>query len=221
MASKILKHEETFEIHGEGILTATLVGTRKYSDEEICIVERGGETLRFNLGLPPGKLSPMERRLRVEAAGVKLDTDRIIFQGRELLDPGVVHKVIENHNLITTVGKGLLADMMIDKAGYDTGLTVQAEGTGVAAPALGDTTLTTEAARLVCTSRSRLLNVATYSTFFTAAQANDNIKEAGILGHDAEADGDPAGILFSHWLVSFDNSGALYDLTFSYVLTIG
>jgi hypothetical protein len=129
-------------------------------------------------------------------------------------------KVIEGNNLRVTVGKQLLGDMLIDVSGYDTGLTYQAIGTGTTAVAITDTQLTTESARKIITSRTRSGLVLTFSTFFTAAQATYNIKEAGIFGHSTASGTANSGILFSHWLVTFDNSGGLYDLTFDYVLTI-
>jgi len=128
--------------------------------------------------------------------------------------------IIEGLNLITTVGKGLVGDMLIDASGYDTGLTYQAIGTSNTAPTVSDTQLGAEAARKAVTSKSRSGNEITLSTFFTAAESSYNIQEAGIFGHDASSTPN-SGVLFSHWLVNFDNSSGAYDLTFDYVLTIG
>ena len=128
--------------------------------------------------------------------------------------------VKEGENLIVTTGKGLVGDMLIDASGFDTGLTWQAIGTSNTAPVIGDTQLTTEAARLAITSRTRSGNVATFSTFFTAAQSTFNIKEAGIFGHSTANAAANSGVMFNHYLVSFDNSGGLYDLTFDTALTL-
>jgi len=127
----------------------------------------------------------------------------------------------EGKNLIVNVGKYLVGDMLIDETGYDTGLTYCAIGSDNTAPAAADVTLTVEEARKAITSRTRLLGVITLATFFTAGESTYNIKEAGIFGHSTAGAGADSGILFSHYLVSFDNSGGLYDLTFTYVLTIG
>jgi len=132
-----------------------------------------------------------------------------------------IAKVMEGENLIVTVGKNLVGDMLIDVAGYDTGLTYQAIGTDSTAPVVGDTTLGTESSRKAITAKSRLVNVITLSTFFTAAECTAAIEEAGVFGHSTAGAGADSGVLFSHWLVSFDNSGGVYDLTFDYVLTIG
>lgn len=135
-----------------------------------------------------------------------------------------VAKVLEGENLIMTVGKQQVGDMLIDTAGYDTGITYCALGADNTAPAVGQTQLVDEgggaAMRLAITYKSRLINVITLSTFFTAAQSTLAIEEAGIFGHDADGV-ENSGIMFSRWLVSFDNSGALYDITVTYILTIG
>ncbi len=123
--------------------------------------------------------------------------------------------VKEGKNLIVNVGKYLVARMLIDEATYDVGFTHQAIGRDATPPVVGQTILIDEANRLAITTKTRLLNEITMSTFFTAAQSTYNIKEAGMFGHTAGA------IMFSRWLVSFDNTGGLWDLTFDYILTCG
>ena len=127
----------------------------------------------------------------------------------------------EGWNLIVTVGKTLLAEILTDQPGYDTGFTYQAIGTSNTAVNVADTQLTTETARQIVTSRTFTTGQATFTTFFTAAQSTYNIKEGGMFGHSTASGTANSGVLFSHWLVSFDNSGGLYDLTFTYILTIG
>jgi len=131
----------------------------------------------------------------------------------------------EGDNLIVTVGKQLVGDMLIDEAGYDTGLTYCALGADDTAPAVGQTQLVDEgggaAMRKTITSKSRIVNEITLSTFFTAAQSTINLKEAGIFGHSTAGVAENSGIMFSRWLVAFDNSGALYDITVDYVLSVG
>ena len=139
-----------------------------------------------------------------------------------------VAKVIEGENLIMAVGKAQVGDMLIDAAGYDTGITYCALGDDDTAPATDQIKLVDEggtgpgggAMRLTLTAKSRLVNIITLTTFFTAAQSTLAIEEAGMFGHDADGVKD-SGVMFSRWLVSFDNSGALYDVTISYVLTCG
>ncbi len=133
----------------------------------------------------------------------------------------ILAKELWGENLIVTSGKSLLCDMLIDAVGYDTGLTYCAIGSDNTAPAITDTTLTVEEARKAITSKTRLVNVITLATFFTAAESTYAIEEAGIFGHSTAGAAPDSGILFSHWLVNFDNSLGAYDLTFTYVLTLG
>lgn len=139
-------------------------------------------------------------------------------------DTDKVAKVIEGENLIMAVGKAQIGDILIDVAGYDNGITYCALGADNTAPAVGQTQLVDEgggaAMRLAITYKTRLANVITLSTFFTAAQSTLAIEEAGMFGHDADGV-ENSGIMFSRWLVSFDNSLALYDITISYILTVG
>jgi len=129
--------------------------------------------------------------------------------------------VKEGDNLICTVGKNLVGDMLIDTAGYDIGLTYQAIGTSNTAVTAADTHLNTETSRKAITFKSRLVNVDTLTTFFAASECTYFIKEAGIFGHSTATATTNTGIIFSHWLVSFDNSGGTYDITIDYTLTIG
>lgn len=157
-------------------------------------------------------------RLKVE--------DRLPLKGCARLivtDPktGKVVKVIKTKNVICTVGKGLVGDMLIDKGGYDTGLTFCAIGTNATAPTANDTQLGTEVKRKQITSKTRSGNEVTLSTFFTSAESSYNIKEAGVFGHSTATGAANSGIIMAHWLSSFDNSAGNYDLTFDYVLTIG
>lgn len=136
-----------------------------------------------------------------------------------------VYKVLEGHNLIVTVGKTQLGNMLIDTAGYDTGLTYCALGADNTAPAIGQTQLVNEgggvAMRKTITSKTIVVNEITLSTFFTAAQSTLAIEEAAIFGHSTASGVRNSGIMWSRWLASFNNAGALYDVTIDYVLTIG
>jgi len=140
-------------------------------------------------------------------------------------DTNKVAKIIEGENLIMAVGKAQVGDMLIDVAGYDTGITYCALGADNTAPVVGQTQLVDEgggaAMRLTITQSSRLVNVITLTTFFKAVQSTLAIEEAGMFGHSTAGPAENSGIMFSRWLISFDNSGALYDITITYVLTIG
>lgn len=123
------------------------------------------------------------------------------------------------NNLVVSVGKTLVCDMLIDDE--DTGLTYHAIGSDNTTPAVADTTLTAEEARKLWTSRSRAGNQITLSVFYTAAECGYDIKEAGVFGSATASGAADSGVMFSHYLQTYDNSGGEYDLTFDYVLTIG
>ena len=153
----------------------------------------------------------------------------LLFDKARLIatDPltGRIVKVIETEDLVVTVGKNMVGDMLIDTGvQFDTGLTYCALGSDNTAPAIGQTQLVDEgggaAMRKTITSRTRLVNVITLSTFFTAAQSTLAIEEAGIFGSSTAGVVENSGIMFSRWLASFDNTGGLYDITISYLLTI-
>lgn len=143
---------------------------------------------------------------------------------------GKVVKVVKSENLIVTVGQAFIGNMLIDlNAQHDTGITYCALGANNGAPALAETQLVDEgggaAMRKAVTSKTQApapnTNQFTWSTFFTAAESTLAIEEAGMFGSSTAGAAENSGIMFSRWLVSFDNSGALYDITIDYVLTIG
>ena len=126
-----------------------------------------------------------------------------------------------SHNIIVTSGKVLVAKMLMDASGYDTGLTYCAIGSDSTTPAVGDTTLATEENRVAVTSKSRTVNAVTYSTFFTAAQSTYAIEEVGLFGHSTASGTTDSGELFNHALLSYDNSAASVDLTIDVAITFG
>jgi predicted lactoylglutathione lyase len=132
---------------------------------------------------------------------------------------GAIIKIIDN--LIVTVGKELIARMLIDESGYDTGLTYCAIGTGSTAPALNQTTLVAEVSRKAITSKTRASNVITLSTFFTAAESAYAIEECGIFGHSTASATVDSGVMFCRALLSYDNSAGNADLTIDWEITIG
>jgi hypothetical protein len=133
-----------------------------------------------------------------------------------------VYKILKGHNLIVSTGKYMVGDMLIDtSAQYDTGITYHSIGTSDTAPAITDTQLTAEVARMALTTKTRSGGAITLTVFYTAAQSTYNIKEAGLHGTSTASGTANSGVMFSHYLVSFDNSGGLYDLTYQYILTIG
>lgn len=152
---------------------------------------------------------------------VTLHTDNGWFMGKPFETPSEAEFEYWGGNLITATGQTLICDMLIDVASFDTGLTYHAIGTATTAVASGDTQLGAENNRLTITSKSRLNNVLTYSTFYTASQSAVSVEEAGMFGHNTASTASNTGILFSHYLVYVDNASGLYDLTFDYRLSVG
>ncbi len=146
---------------------------------------------------------------------------KLLFKGRRIIESGEVVAVIETPNIICDEGLLLIAGFTIDEsATYDTGLTYCEIGTDDTAPTAGDTTLGAFSHRNAVTNDSRAAYETTFVTFFTAAESTVFIKEAGIWG-GGDADGTEAnGLLFAHWLASFDNGLGAYDITITYVLTV-
>ncbi len=101
------------------------------------------------------------------------------------------------HNLFTTAGKESLANSIRGNTSNNKGIiTYCALGTGDTAPALGDTTLEAEIERKLISVRSVSNNQALFEIFFTTAEANGNLKEAGLFGDDATGTKD-TGTLFA------------------------
>lgn len=124
-------------------------------------------------------------------------------------------------NLITTLGKQFVGEMLRDGSGFDTGLTYMAAGTGTTAPSVADTQLATETVRGGLTGKTISGNVLTISRFFTDTEISFYIKELGVFGHTTASATPNSGTLFSRALLSYDNSANMYDLLISYDLTIG
>ena len=136
---------------------------------------------------------------------------------------GRIVGVVESENLVVTAGKALLCQMLIDDAGYDTGITYCALGISATAPAITDTQLTSETSRLEIAangSKSRAVNVITFSTFFLAAVCSIFIQEVGLFGHSTATAAANSGVLFAHGLLSYDNQAGNVDLTIDYVVSI-
>lgn len=166
---------------------------------------------------------PLQGRVRLEAwprgaLGLLVGQGHSLAWARRLAR---AMETVETANLVVTTGKVLVARMLMDDAGYDTGLTYCAIGTNSTAPAAGDTTLGTEVQRAAVTVKSRTINVVTYSTFFLSGDATYAIEEVGLFGHSTASGAADSGELFNRALLSYDNSGGLVDLTVDIIITVG
>jgi hypothetical protein len=129
---------------------------------------------------------------------------------------------VQGHNLVVTAGKVLVARMMMEESGFDTGLTYAEIGTGTNAPAAADTALQTALRRKAISRTVRASNVVQFRTFFLASESNANLKECGIFGHSTATATIGTGELFARAAIAFDNSGASpVDLTLVWQITFG
>lgn len=100
-------------------------------------------------------------------------------------------------NLITTAAKESWAAAHIGETANNQGIaTYHAVGTGITAPALGDTTLQTEIFRKLISVRSKSNNQSIFQTFFTTSEANGTLRELGLFG-DAASGVVNTGTLFA------------------------
>jgi len=132
---------------------------------------------------------------------------------------GCLVDMVKVRNLIVTLGKGLVGDLLI---GVETvGLTYHAIGTGITAPNVADVLLTTEVARKAWSTRVRTVSTLTLDAFYLASESTFFIKECGVFGGATASITPNSGTMLSHFLLSYDNSAGSNDLTLEWQLAIG
>lgn len=90
-------------------------------------------------------------------------------------------KVFKTKNIVTTAGKNHIADRLSSSPGENV-MSHYAIGTGTGTPAVGNTTLGAEIARVTLDSRTDSANVVTYvATFPAGTGTNSAIAEGGVL----------------------------------------
>lgn len=132
---------------------------------------------------------------------------------------GKVKEVQYYHNLVTTIGKTLVAEFL----GLNTPSVPSlrpnycAVGTGTNAPALTDTQLQTELDRTTLASNSASGVVAYLTAYFGAADAIGTLKEAGLfINGSASAN---TGSLFNRVAINVTKSGS-ETLTIDFDITV-
>lgn len=133
---------------------------------------------------------------------------------------GQVCHTVSAHNLITSVGKNLIANILANTDGYGTGLTYCALGTVAGTPVVGGTVLGAEVVRAAVNSFEVAVGVVSCETFFFKTAAPYSIAEVGHFGHDAGTALN-SGRLFEWATINFDNSSTVYDISVLYQLSIG
>lgn len=105
-------------------------------------------------------------------------------------------------NMVVTRAKESIAAGLIQSSGRGY-ITVCALGTSAVAPALGNSGLGTEIARKLISVRTVTNNQALFETFFTTAEGNGTLREAGLFGDSTADSAIPgSGQLFCHAAIS-------------------
>ena len=119
-------------------------------------------------------------------------------------------------NLWVTTGWNAIMKRLAGDAN-NCNITWGAVGTGTTAPALSNTTLQTELARIAVATIADTANVLNTLVFFTAAQANGHLYEFGLFGEAASATPD-SGTLFCR-LACDEVKVATENLTIEHIAT--
>lgn len=136
--------------------------------------------------------------------------------------PEIIEEIIHaGHNLITTTGKELVARMVSEEAGWNTGVTFCELGVGTTTPVVGDTQIETTTKRNAITTTVRGGATIQFRTFYVAADISVFLKEVGLFGHSTATSTTNTGEMFNHAVISFDNSSGSKDLTVSIQVAFG
>jgi hypothetical protein len=114
-------------------------------------------------------------------------------------------------NLVVTTGKTFIAARMV---GTPTAMSHMAIGSGTTDPAVGDTALETELARVSLTSSASSGAVVTYIASFGAGTGTGAVTEAGILNASS------GGTLLCRTEFSVVNKGADDSMSITWTITV-
>lgn len=114
-------------------------------------------------------------------------------------------------NLVVTVGKTFIAARMV---GTPTAMSHMAIGSGTVDPAVGDTTLGTELARVALTSSTSALAVVTYVASFAQGVGTGAVTEAGIFNASS------AGTMLCRTKFAVVNKGATDSMSITWTVTV-
>jgi hypothetical protein len=127
-------------------------------------------------------------------------------------EDGTVKKSIHVPNLVVTVGKNYIASRIVGTASNI--MSHMAIGTGTGTPAAGDTTLGTEAGRVVLASGTSSTNTVTYTATFPAGTGTGAITEAGVFNASS------AGTLLCRTTFPVVNKAAGDSIAITWVVTV-
>jgi len=120
--------------------------------------------------------------------------------------------VKETDNLVVTAGKGYVASRMKDATA--TALSHMAVGTNTTNPAVGDTTLGTEVARVALTSTTVSGVTVVYVGTYPAGTGTGALTESGILNASS------GGTLFCRTEFGVINKSASDSMTITWTITV-
>tara|TARA_R110000744_G_scaffold66907_2_gene136680 strand:- start:1072 stop:1497 length:426 start_codon:yes stop_codon:yes gene_type:complete len=120
--------------------------------------------------------------------------------------------VQETDNLVVTAGKAYVASRMKDATA--TAMSHMAVGTGTVDPAVGDTTLGTETARVALTSTTVTSTAVAYVATFSAGTGTGALTEAGILNASS------GGTMLCRTEFGVINKGASDSMTITWTVTV-
>jgi len=120
--------------------------------------------------------------------------------------------VQETDNLVVTAGKAYVASRMKDATA--TAMSHMAVGTGTVDPAVGDTTLGTETARVALTSTTVTSTAVAYVATFAAGTGTGALTEAGILNASS------GGTMLCRTEFGVINKGASDSMTITWTVTV-
>ena len=151
----------------------------------------------------------MKIKDQIKITGHAKFTLRDIVTGKE--------RVIEYDNLITTVGRTMLADNLTNGSPDNTPrINWVSLGSGTTAPANGDTALETFTYANAIASETNASNVAYFTGFFDATETTGTYREAGLFADSTDG---TDGILFSHVAIDITKS-ATETLTVDWTVTL-
>ena len=126
---------------------------------------------------------------------------------------GKIKQEIVKDNLIVTTGLALLASRCVSNT--DAAPSYMAIGSSLTAPALGDTTLGTELARVALTSGTSAANVVTYVADFPAGTGTGVVTEAGIFNAAV------AGAMLNRVTFGTVTKGSSDAMQITWIITLG
>jgi len=154
----------------------------------------------------------------IEKNEIIIPKGKVLLELRNVKTGRVTRDMIDN--MVVTLGKESIADALRGTTSDSRGIiTYCALGTGSTAPALGDSVLETEIERKLVSVRSVANNIATFETFFTTAEGNGSLREAGLFGDDA-SDTVDTGTLFCRLAIDREKT-ASDTLTLRWRVIIG